>query len=108
MYSIINNLDIHKDYSKNIKEKAVQKIGNDYIIEKEDKAFLFRFSNKEDEQRFTANNLESNISHIISVYDLWYEFLFGSYKGSMFMIFCILISLLVDVAAFVFFYLIQK
>ncbi|MBR6283547.1 MAG: hypothetical protein IKR25_04535 [Muribaculaceae bacterium] len=84
-----------------------QRLMKGYTLIKTCRNFI-DFSNKEDEQRFTANNLESNISHIISVYDLWYEFLFGSYKGSMFMIFCILISLLVDVAAFVFFYLIQK
>lgn len=66
------------------------------------------FMDKQDEKRYTSENLTSNISYIISVYDLWYEFLFGSYKGSMFMVFCILISLLVDVAAFVFFYLLVK
>jgi hypothetical protein len=67
------------------------------------------FENKNDEQRYTSENLTSNISHIISVYDLWAEFLVGNYRGSsMFMIFCIMISLLVDIAAFVFFYLTFK
>ena len=66
------------------------------------------FDNKDDEQRYTSENLTSNISKIISVYDLWYEFLFASYSGGMFMVFCILISLLVDIAAFVFCYLAFK
>lgn len=84
-----------------------QRLMKGYSLIKNCKAFV-DFNDKKQEQRYTADNLESNISHIISVYDLWYEFIFGSYKGSMFMVFCILISLLVDVAAFVFFYLIQK
>lgn len=49
MYNIINTLGICKDYSNNIKNKAVQKIGNDYILEKEGRAILFRFTNNEDE-----------------------------------------------------------
>lgn len=49
MYSLLNALGIHKDYSNSIKNKAVRKIGKDYIVEQEDKAILFRFSNNEDE-----------------------------------------------------------
>ena len=49
MYNLISDLEIHNDYISNIKNKAVQKIGNDYIIEKNNKATLFRFSNNEEE-----------------------------------------------------------
>ena len=59
------------------------------------------FENKDDEQRYTSENLTSNISKIFSVYDLWYEFLFASYSGNLLMVICILISLFVDIAAFV-------
>lgn len=84
-----------------------QRLMKGYSLIKNCKEFV-EFNDSNQEQRYTAKNLESNISHIISVYDLWYEFIFGTYKGSLFMVFCILISLLVDVAAFVFFYLVQK
>ena len=49
MYNIKNTLDIHDNYSSKIKVKAVQKLGKDYIVEKDDKAILFRFSDREDE-----------------------------------------------------------
>jgi len=49
MYNIVNFLNIHKDYLNNIKTKAIQKIGNEYILFKDDKAILFRLSHKEDE-----------------------------------------------------------
>ena len=49
MYNLISDLEIHNDYISNIKNKAVQKIGNDYIVKKDNKAILFRFSNNEEE-----------------------------------------------------------
>ncbi len=96
-----NNAD---DIKKDFNDKRLMPA---YSLIKTCKTYV-EFADKEHEQRYTNENQTSNISKIISVYDLWKEFLFGSYRGSMFMVFCILISLLVDIAAFVFFYLIQK
>lgn len=60
MYNIINALDIHSDYSNNIKSKAIQKMGNDYIVEKENGAILFRFSHNENE--ITAYDISEEYS----------------------------------------------
>lgn len=70
---------------------------------------LVTFTSDTEKQRFLAPDNSTQISQIISVYDLWYKYLKGEYSGNgMFMFFCIMISLLVDLAAFVFFYLTQK
>ena len=60
------------------------------------------FKNAEDEAAYTANNPQTNVSRLLSVYDVWVDFLTGKLGGLSF-IFWILISVLVDLAAFIFF-----
>lgn len=60
------------------------------------------FSSKSDEATYTADSPVTKVKRMISVFDVWQDFLAGEYKGHGFG-FWILISILVDVAAFIFF-----
>lgn len=60
------------------------------------------FKSAADEAKYTANNPVPEIRRMMSVSDVWSDFFKGEYAGYGFGI-CILISVLVDVAAFIFF-----
>lgn len=60
-----------------------------------------RFNSEKDKDTYTAVNLETKIKRMLSVIDVWLDFLGGKYPASF--IFYVLISILVDVAAFIFF-----
>lgn len=55
-----------------------------------------------DVEIYTAENLVTRTKRLLSVFDVWVDFLKGRYAGSGF-VFWIIISILVDVAAFIFF-----
>lgn len=55
-----------------------------------------------DQELYTAQNLVTRTKRLLSVFDVWVDFLKGRYAGSGFL-FWIVISILVDVAAFIFF-----
>lgn len=59
------------------------------------------FKSSEDKERYTASNPESNVRRMLSVFDVWGDFIKGEFPLSF--IFWIIISILVDVAAFIFF-----
>ena len=56
MYGLMEKLNINSDYVKKISEKAVEKIGNDYIVFVENKAWLFCES--KDKNELTAFNID--------------------------------------------------
>lgn len=60
------------------------------------------FSSKTDEANYTADNPVTKVKRMISVFDVWEDFMAGEYAGHGFM-FWIIISILVDIAAFIFF-----
>lgn len=60
------------------------------------------FDPKTDEERYTVEHPVTKIKRLMSVFDVWKDTLNGEYKGHGF-IFWILISILVDIAAFIFF-----
>lgn len=94
-----NSEDVRNDFND-------RRLMNAYTLVKTCKNYV-NFLSPEDQERYT--NSETKLSQILSVYDLWIEFINGTYSGStLFFIFCIMVSFLVDVSAFVFFYLIQK
>lgn len=66
------------------------------------------FSSPEDEARYTAEVPITKVKHMISVVDLWKEFLTGNLPNTGLMVFMIIISVLIDLAAFVFFYLLTN
>lgn len=60
------------------------------------------FENESSKERYTAEHPITRIKKLMSVFDVWKDTFKGAYKGHGF-IFWILISILVDVAAFIFF-----
>ena len=60
------------------------------------------FKSDADKEAYTADNQVTKTTRLLSVIDTWMDFIKGEYAGRGF-IFWIIISILVDVAAFVFF-----
>jgi len=60
------------------------------------------FKNPEDKAAYTAGDPETKVTRMLSVYDVWHDFLTGKLGGLGF-VFWIIISILVDIAAFIFF-----
>ena len=60
-----------------------------------------KFEN-EDKKAYTAENPVSKVKRLTSVFDVWKDFLGGAYAGSGFL-FWVIIAILVDIAAFIFF-----
>ena len=60
------------------------------------------FKNKKDKEDYTCSNSQTKVSRLLSVYDVWVDFLTSKQKGLAF-VFWIIISVLVDIAAFIFF-----
>lgn len=60
------------------------------------------FKNEDDKTAYTCNNPQTKVSRLLSVYDVWVDFLSGK-QGGLAFVFWIIISILIDVAAFIFF-----
>ena len=60
------------------------------------------FKDETDQAAYTSPNAVTKVKRMISVFDVWEDFLKGEYAGHGFF-FWVLISILVDVAAFIFF-----
>ena len=60
------------------------------------------FKNAQDKELYTAENPKTKVSRLLSVYDVWVDFVTGK-EGGLAFVFWILVSILVDVAAFIFF-----
>lgn len=60
------------------------------------------FKNDADKDSYTCANPQTKVSRLLSVYDVWVDFLKGE-QGGLAFVFWIIISILVDVAAFIFF-----
>ena len=60
------------------------------------------FKNEADKDIYTSPNPQTKVSRLLSVYDVWVDFLTGK-QGGLAFVFWIIISILVDVAAFIFF-----
>ncbi len=60
------------------------------------------FKDATDRENYTCTNPQTKVSRLLSVYDVWVDFITGK-EGGLSFVFWILISILVDVAAFIFF-----
>ena len=76
------------------------KLNAGYNAVKKNKDFV-NFSSSEDEAKYTAEAPVTEVKRVISVFDVWGDFLDGKYGYGF--TFWIIISILVDVAAFIFF-----
>lgn len=77
------------------------KLNDGYNAVRKNRDFV-NFASKTDEAVYTANNPVTKVKRMISVFDVWKDFLHGEYAGHGFA-FWIIISILVDIAAFIFF-----
>ena len=75
------------------------KINNGYSTVKGYQQYV-NFNNKEDEAAYTADRPETKVKRLLSVFDVWADFVTGKIGGLSF-VFWIIISILVDVAAFI-------
>lgn len=71
-----------------------------YACVKNNQKFV-KFENENDKKLYTAENLETRIKRMLSVIDVWLDFFGGKYPISF--LFYVLLSILVDAAAFMFF-----
>ena len=76
------------------------KIGEGYKVVKTNEHYV-KFENEADKKLYTAENITTRTKRMISVYDVWKDFLAGKYPFSF--VYYIILSILVDVAAFMFF-----
>lgn len=77
------------------------KINEGYNAIKNNNDFV-NFTSESDKILYTADNPVTKVKRMISVFDVWEDFLKGKYAGHGFA-FWIIISILVDIAAFIFF-----
>lgn len=77
------------------------KLNEAYSLISENRDFV-TFKNDEDKQLYTANKPETKINRLISVIDVWIDFINGKFTGTR-IIFWVIISILIDIAAFIFF-----
>lgn len=79
----------------------INKLNQSYSTIKANKPFV-DFDNEADKERYTCSNPQTKVTRLLSVYDVWVDFLKGE-QGGLAFVFWIIISILVDVAAFIFF-----
>ncbi len=60
------------------------------------------FKSDNDKESYTCDNPKTKVARLLSVYDVWMDFLTGR-EGGLAFIFWIIVSILVDAAAFIFF-----
>lgn len=77
------------------------KLNEGYVAIKNNKDFV-NFDSKTAEAMYTAENPVTKVKRMVSVFDVWKDFLHKEYSGYGF-VFWIIISILVDIAAFIFF-----
>lgn len=82
-------------------EMVCNKLNTGYSTIKMNNQFV-DFKSVEDKEIYTADNPQTKVSRLLSVYDVWVDFLSGK-QGGLAFVFWILISILIDVAAFIFF-----
>lgn len=82
-------------------EKICDMLNNGYATIRTYKQFV-DFKNETDEIAYTSSNSVTKVKRMISVFDVWKDFLHGEYAGYGFL-FWVIISILVDIAAFILF-----
>lgn len=96
----IEDKSIDLNDAEDIKE-VCDKLNNGYATIRAYSQYV-DFKSNEDKQAYTANNPQTKVTRLLSVYDVWADFLAGR-DGGLHFAFWIFISVLIDIAAFVFF-----
>lgn len=84
--------------AENIQE-VCNKLNEGYATIKANQDFV-DFKSADDRENYTCDNSQTKVSRLLSVYDVWVDFLTGK-EGGLAFVFWILISILLDVAAFI-------
>lgn len=100
MKEYIDDGTIDLNNAKDIKD-VCDKLNMGYNTIKNNKDFV-NFASEADKNLYTADNPVTKVKRMISVFDVWEDFIKGEYAGHGFA-FWIIISILVDIAAFIFF-----
>lgn len=100
MTKYINDKTINLNNADDIND-VCDKLNKAYTIIKMDKDCV-NFASETDKEIYTADNPITKVKRMISVFDVWEDFIAKEYAGYGFS-FWIVISILVDIAAFVFF-----
>lgn len=104
------NLDLLKKYIDNKRidltdaehiQTVCEKLNAGYSTIKAYPQFV-DFKNNMDKETYTAPNPVTKVKRLTSVFDVWEDFIKGEYAGHGF-VFWVIISILVDIAAFIFF-----
>lgn len=96
----IDNGTMDLNDANNIKD-VCDKLNIGYNTIKKNHDFV-NFGSKIDEANYTADNPVTKVKRMISVFDVWEDYIKGKYAGTGFT-YWIIISILVDIAAFIFF-----
>jgi len=96
----INNGQIDLNDAKDI-QTVCDKLNAGYSVIKAYPQFV-DFKNNVDKEIYTAPNPVTKVKRMTSVFDVWEDFIKGEYAGHGF-IFWVIISMLVDISAFIFF-----
>lgn len=107
----IRNLDLTSKYIFNDKSldlnnaddlmTVCQQLNNGYAVIRTYKDYV-TFQTEEEKEHYTSPNSVTKVTRMKSVFDVWADYLTGAYAGRGF-IFWIILAILVDVAAFIFF-----
>lgn len=82
-------------------EGVCDKLNIGYNTVRKNRDFV-NFASKADEEAYTSDNSVTKVKRMVSVFSVWEDFIRGRFEGYGFL-FWIIISVLVDVAAFIFF-----
>ncbi len=82
-------------------EKVNDQLNAGYNLIKVNKDYI-DWTSKKDEEHYTQQNTITDVKQLVSVFDVWKDFFAGKYKGSPFL-YWIILSILVDLGAFLFF-----
>jgi len=96
----INNGTIDLNKAGDIKD-VCNKLDKGYNSIKNNKDFV-NFASESDKALYTADSPMTKVKRMISVFEVWEDFIKGKFAGHGFL-FWIIISILVDIAAFIFF-----
>lgn len=97
----LKEMNLRGDVDNELVSRADVALKRGYGIIKSYQQYV-RFNNKEDEALYTADNQLTRTSRMLSVIDVWKDFVAGKHAGRGF-IFWVIIAVLVDIAAFIFF-----
>lgn len=97
----VANMKAQGEIDNSLIMQADAVLNKSYVIIKTYANFI-DFQSETDKEHYLSNNQVTNITRMLSVIDVWKDYFCGKFEGRNFL-FWIIVSLLVDVAAFVFF-----